>query len=405
MPYNIAVKAEIIAIGNELLLGEISDTNSSYIAGELPRLGVDLYWISIVGDNRERLLEVLRRAWSRSDVIFTTGGLGPSEGDITRLTIAALLGEEISIDPGVVAGLKARFQRLGREMTPSNIKQADIIPSAKFIPNSRGTAPGWWVEKDGHIIIAMPGHPGENHFMWQNEVMPRLKQIVSGDVIITRTIKTWGLSESAINETLLPLFSSPNPTLAIYARADGVQVRIAAKASSEEKASEMISPVEARIRSSLGDAVWGADNDTMENAAAVLLAEKKLDLAVIENFTGGLFAATVCDSSSTAFFKGGIVIGSGETTKVGGISINYENAEALADAARTNFSSDIGIGITGVIASQEQSGTLPDEVHIGIAFSNNKKTVVLRSMRDRVRAKRWVVSAALFELIRALRNL
>ncbi len=262
------MKAEIIAIGTEILLGEIADTNSAYIAAALPRLGIDLYWISTVGDNPARMHEALDRAWKRSDLVFTTGGLGPSEGDITRSAIASLVGETVTIDPGVVERLKARFQRTGREMTPSNIKQAGIIPSATFIPNSRGTAPGWWLEKNGHILIAMPGPPGEVHTMWQNEVLPRLKKLKTGSVIVSRTVKIWGISESLLNEMLLPMFSSANPTLAIYAKADGIHIRIAAKAENEEKARELIAPVEAKVRTAV-EAHLMAHDDALRRAILI----------------------------------------------------------------------------------------------------------------------------------------
>ncbi|GAI57145.1 unnamed protein product, partial [marine sediment metagenome] len=159
----ILVKAEIISIGTELLLGEITDTNASYLAGQLPFLGIDLYWISQVGDNQARLVEILKRAWLRSDLILITGGLGPTEDDLTREAIAEMLGEELRIDPLFEREIRERFTRRGIKMAPSNIKQAAVIPSAKAIHNARGTAPGWWVEKGGHMLVAMPGPPGEMH--------------------------------------------------------------------------------------------------------------------------------------------------------------------------------------------------------------------------------------------------
>jgi nicotinamide-nucleotide amidase len=405
LDYNKEMKAEIIAIGTELLLGEIADTNSSYIAAELPRLGIDLYWISSVGDNRERLLEVLSRAWNRSDLIFTTGGLGPSEGDITRSTIALLAGEQLTLDPGVIERLKARFARSGREMTQSNIKQAGIIPSATFIPNSRGTAPGWWLEKAGRIFIAMPGPPAEMHAMWQNGVLPRLKEIHTGSVLISRTVKLWGISESAINDMFLPLFSAANPTVAIYAKADGIYIRIAAKADTEDKAMAMIAPVEARVRTALGDAVWGSDSDTMEAVAARLFAEKKLSLAVIEGYTGGQLIDTIGDSPAmSSFFRGGVVASDSDTLQAIGINVSlYENPEALADAIRLKIPADIGLGVTDFPPQNKKSGETAGTVFVGIAYKDTKKSVPLSSVRERARAKGWVVSAALFELIKFLR--
>ena len=398
------MKAEIVAIGTEILLGEIADTNSSFIAAELPRLGIDVYWISTVGDNRERLLEALKRAWERSDLVFTTGGLGPSEGDITRSTMAFLVGEQLTFDSGVVEKLRARFARIGREMTPSNIKQAGIIPSATFIPNSRGTAPGWWLEKAGKILIAMPGPPAEMRGMWENEVLPQLKRLPTGSVLISRTIKLWGISESAINDMFLPLFSSTNPTLAIYAKADGIHIRIAAKATDVNTAREMISPIEKKLITELGTAVWGLDNDTMEDVVAKLFAEKKLSLAVIEGFTGGLLMNTICDCpGNMPFFKGGLVAGSAGFLEEGGISAGLaDNPEALAEAIRQHFKADIGFSVTGIPAVEQATVNASSAVHVGVAFGGKTRRITLSSVRERARAKRWVVSATLFELTKIL---
>jgi len=194
------MKAEIISIGTEILLGQIADTNAPYLASQLPLLGIDLYWISQVGDNRARLLDTLKRAHDRSDLIITSGGLGPTEDDITRDAIAELLGEKMTVDPEIEQWLRAIFQKLGYEMPECNIRQANLIPSARAIANPLGTAPGWWVERDGRTILAMPGPPGEMKRMWEHEIRPVLKRSLQGDVIISRTIKTMGLAEARVDE-------------------------------------------------------------------------------------------------------------------------------------------------------------------------------------------------------------
>jgi nicotinamide-nucleotide amidase len=401
------MKAEIVAIGTEILLGEIVDSNSSFIAAELPHLGIDLFWISQVGDNRTRLLETLSRAWNRSDLIFTTGGLGPSEGDITRSTIALLAGEQITLDQGIIEKLRARFARSGREMTQSNIKQAGIIPSATFIPNTRGTAPGWWLEKEGKILIAMPGPPAEMHNMWQGGVLPRLHELKTGSVIVSRTIKTWGISESALNDMFLPLYASANPTLAIYVKADGIHIRIAAKAADEQLARVMMSPLEAKLRAVLGESVWGADGDTMEAVAYRLLSEKNLSLAVIEGYSGGQLINTISESGIISpLFKAGLVMGSDEMLQEAGISGSlYADPDVTADAARRRFNADIGICVTDFTPANKQPGETGGTICVGIAYENMKKSVPLSSVRERARARSWIVSAALFELIKILRNL
>ncbi|MDD4859218.1 MAG: molybdopterin-binding protein, partial [Dehalococcoidales bacterium] len=227
------MKAEIIATGTEILLGEIVDTNTSFLAGELATLGFDIHFASLVGDNFERFTGVLRQAWERSDIIITTGGLGPTQGDITRDVIAAFLGEQTFVDDGLKQNLTEFFSRLGMTMPENNLKQARLIPSAQALLNPLGTAPGWWVEKKGRIIITLPGPPGELQPMWRNQVVPRLQK-QSGAVILSRVLKTWGLSESRVDEMVAPMLSSKNPTVAIYARQDGIVLRITAKSTTEQ---------------------------------------------------------------------------------------------------------------------------------------------------------------------------
>ncbi|MFH1639308.1 MAG: CinA family nicotinamide mononucleotide deamidase-related protein [Chloroflexota bacterium] len=402
------MKSEIISIGTEILLGEITDTNASYVSGELPTLGIDLYWISQVGDNRGRLLEVLERAWKRSDLVITTGGLGPSEGDITRQCIAEMLGEKIKIDPIQAQKIEERFQRSGRTMPDSNIKQAAVIPSASILPNGRGTAPGWWIEKGNHILIAMPGPPAEMHLMWQKEVVPRLQQQITHDVIFSRTIKTWGISESAINEMFIPLFSQANPTVAIYVKADGIHMRLTAKAPDQNQAEELIAPVEKNVRLALKENIWGTDQDTLEDTVGKLLTEKKLSLAVMEGFTGGLLAHTISSSASTKLsFKGGIVTSSDDVLKGFGVNGDIDSAgtaEATANVVRQHFHADIGVSISDTAYPVTPQKKPSGNIYIGIAHGGSKKIVTVRNPGDRAEARRWVVSSALFEIISMLNS-
>jgi len=301
------MRAEIISIGTELLLGEITDTDGSYLASQLPLLGIDLYWISQVGDNQTRLVEALRRAWQRSELILTTGGLGPTEDDLTRQAIAEMLGEKLEINPSLEQELRQRFARWGMEMPLSNLKQATIIPSAEPIPNAWGTAPGWLVERDGRILVAMPGPPRELHEMWQQEVQPRLRK-GAVSIILSKTFKTLGLSEAGLGEMVSPLLSSANPTLGIYAKADGIHLRLTAKAKSQKEAEKMIAEGEVRVREIVDEHIWGTDNDTLEAVAGRLLMEKGLSLAVMEDYSGGWLTASITDiPESPAFFKGGLI--------------------------------------------------------------------------------------------------
>ena len=202
-------------------------------------LGIDLYHASTVGDNCERLLGALNQAWQRSDLVITTGGLGPTQDDVTRDAIAQLLGESAQVDAGLKKTLINAFFRRGMEMPESNIKQATLIPSAAAIPNPRGTAPGWWVEKGERVIVALPGPPSEMQPMWRNEILPKLERR-SGAVILHRTIKTFGLGESKVEELVAPFLADTNPTVATYAKSDGIHLRITAKAAEREAASKLI---------------------------------------------------------------------------------------------------------------------------------------------------------------------
>ncbi|MBA7475328.1 putative competence-damage inducible protein [subsurface metagenome] len=406
------MKAEIISVGTELLLGEITDTNASYLAGQLPLLGIDLYWISQVGDNQTRLVEVLKRAWQRSDLILITGGLGPTEDDLTREAIAEMLGEELRIDPVSEQRIRERFAQRGIEMAPSNIKQAAVIPSAKAIHNARGTAPGWWVEKDGHIVMAMPGPPGEMHHMWHTEVLPRLHQRATGAIIFSKTLKVFGLPEGTVGELVSPLLSSANPTLGVYAKADGIHLRFTAKAQSQKQAEEMVARGEARVRSILGESIWGTDNDTLASVVGHVLAEKGLSLAVMEYCTGGLLTATITDAPDVSvYFRGGLIPYSNEALIAYGVdakliydygAISTEMAQAMAEVGRLRLEADIGVSITGVIGPDELEGKPAGTMYIGIDSNESKKTIKGNYSGDRFRVKRLVTVAALFELRKML---
>jgi nicotinamide-nucleotide amidase len=302
------MKAEIISIGTELLLGEIVDTNSAYIASQLPLLGLDLHYISTVGDNQQRLITILQQAWRRSDVILTTGGLGPTQDDITREAIADFLGEEISIDSKLVKEFEKLFQHFKMEMPRSNLRQAGVIPSAQIIANPQGTAPGWWIERDKHTIITMPGPPNEMQLMWTKSIMPRLQQKLGEAIIVSKTLKIFGLSEAKVDEMVSQFLASNNPTLGTYAKTDGIHLRITAKACTMDEARTLIAKRESDIRAILGNNIWGTDYDSLEAVVGNLLTSKGLTLATMESHTGGLLANTITNvPGSSAYFKGGIV--------------------------------------------------------------------------------------------------
>jgi nicotinamide-nucleotide amidase len=370
------MKAEILSIGTEILLGEIVDTNAQYIASRLPALGIDLYFKAVVGDNMERLSETIGRARERSDIVICTGGLGPTEDDLTREAICAVLGEEPQVDADLETTLRGFFSRRGYAMPERNVKQCWVIPSCRPIPNPRGTAPGWWVERDGKIIVAMPGPPSEMNRMWENEVAPELLRRHSGSVLITRTLKTTGIGEGNVDEMVSPLLKTQNPSIGIYARPDGVQLRIAAKAPTEDEARALITPVEDEARSILGPAIWGVDADTFESVVGDMARVHNITIATMESCTGGLLASTLTDvPGASIYFKGGFVSYQTELKVEWGVPqqivdefgvISPECARAMAQSARERTEASIGIGITGVAGPDEQEGKPVGTLHIGI---------------------------------------
>ena len=406
------MKAEIISIGTELLLGEITDTNASYLAAELPLLGIDLYWVTQVGDNMGRLQEALERACSRSDLVLATGGLGPTDDDITREAIAGLLGEELSSDPELVKELRQRSVQWGRFMPESNLKQAERIPSARAISNSRGTAPGWWVEHHGHIIVTLPGPPGEMKAMWQKDVLPRLRQKITGEIILCRTLKTFGLPEAAVGEAVSSWMSSANPTLGVYAKPDGTHLRLAAKAASPEEAGRMLAKLEKKLRGLLDENIWGTDDEILETLIGGLLREKGLSLATMESCTGGLLASTITDvPGSSNYFKGGLVAYSNEAKESWGVpteliakhgAVSAEVALAMATAVRKRMGVDIGLSVTGVAGPESLEGKPVGTVFVGVDDGKKGRWVQRNYPLPRLQIKRLAAVAALFELRKSL---
>ena len=404
------MKAEIMGIGTELLMGELTDTNSSWIASRLPALGIELQWVSIIGDDLPRLTEAFKQGMERSDIIFTTGGLGPTQDDLTREAIAAVFGETPIIQQEVVEDLERYFAARGGPMPQHNIKQANLIPSARFVPNRNGTAPGWWAERDGKIIICMPGPPGENQSMWEEQVEPQLAGLIEDEVTITRNIKTMGMSEGAVDEIVSEFFGVENPYLGIYSKADGIHLRVIARAKDTTTAHNMIAPVEKAIHERLGEYVWGYDDDTPEQAAGKSLMEKGLSVAVMEMCTGGALANSITDNpNSISYFKGGNVAYDGAALRSCGVPgevmekhgvVSQETANAMAETVRRQLNADVGIAVTGVPGPGEFEGKPLGLAYICISNGEKIREMEMRLPPRRVTIKRRVPNQALIELRR-----
>jgi nicotinamide-nucleotide amidase len=408
------VRAQIMSVGTELLLGQIVDTNAAYLAQYLSALGIDLYWQATVGDNLGRLTDELRRGWERADLIVMTGGLGPTDDDLTREGIAALLGEAMDVQPDLAEHLRSWFGRRGQAMPERNLKQATLIPSAQSLPNPIGTAPGWWVERDGRIIVTMPGVPVEMRKMWEEQAVPRLQaRLPEGGIILSRTLKCIGIGESAVEDLVRPLIASSNPTLATYAKQDGVHLRLTAKARGRAEAEAALAAFEPRVRELAGDYVYGIDDETLAEAAGRHLRARGLTVATMESITGGLLASHLTDTpGSSEYFRGGVVAYSAATKCAHGVpaavveqhgTVAAETAQAMAEAVAREFGADAGLATTGVAGPGELEGQPPGTIFVALSYQG--RTVVERQKWNTTRGenKRRAVLAALNLLWRAVR--
>ncbi len=379
------MKAEILSIGTELLLGQITDTNAAWLAQQLPLLGIDLFFISQVGDNRARLTETLGRAHSRADLVICTGGLGPTEDDLTREAISDLLNEPMEVHPALETTLREFFRRRGLvDMPERNLKQASLVRSAQAMDNPVGTAPGWWVEHDSHIIVCMPGVPHEMKTMWQNQVLPRLRPRLPEGIILSRTLKILGKGESAVEEMVGELISSTNPTLATYAKNDGVHLRITAKSQDEATARDLIFETEIQMRERFGTLIYGEDDDTLEGVLGMMLQDRGLTLGVIEVGTGGAITTLLNQApDSPLFFQGGLVSQQRQMLVGWGLDpallegpgiLSKEVAEALATAARQTLGTQVGLAVCASAGPADYEGQPPGPIFMAVDLAGSLKS-------------------------------
>ncbi|WP_034386380.1 CinA family nicotinamide mononucleotide deamidase-related protein [Deinococcus sp. YIM 77859] len=349
--------AEIISVGTELLLGEIVDSNAAFLARELAARGVTLHRKSVLGDNLERLAEGLRTALGRADLVILGGGLGPTDDDLTREAIAAVLGETPREDPTLLAWLEGLYTARGRVMPEVNRKQAWLIPSAQALPNPIGTAPGWFVRTEGKTIVALPGPPRELQRMWREQVLPRLPQ--PDHALFAVTLHTQGIGESNVAELLGDRTKSANPSVATYARRTGVDVRVAASAPTASEARALAAPVLETVRHILARWTWGEDGDTL--AGAVTQALGRRTLGVIEAGSGGALSLLLADepgfldAAVTVDHARLITLGLTPVT-LGSVGVVSEAAaRELAAGAREHLSAEVGLAV--VTATEgEQAG-------------------------------------------------
>lgn len=346
------MKAEIVMIGSELLLGQIVDTNATYLAQQLNNIGISLYYKTTVGDNPGRMEEVLNQALTRSDMVIASGGLGPTDDDLTREVAAKVTGRELEFKQELMDYIEALFKKVGMRMSPSNRRQAYVPKGSRVIPNPRGTAPGFIVEDPRGLLIAIPGVPAEVKFLMENSVIPFLREKfgLGQSIIKSRVLKICGISESALGETIKDLLTtSQNPTLGILAKQGDMEVRVTARASSEPEADSLIAVMEAEIRRRLGNIIYGADEDTLEGIVCSLLQEMGLRLSVLETNTGGLVAQRLV-SIAPQVLKEGFVAISDEAKRRLASTAELEAdspslANLLAESIRRVSGSDLGLAI------------------------------------------------------------
>jgi nicotinamide-nucleotide amidase len=368
--------AEILAVGTELLLGEVTDTNSTLLAADLAASGVNVYWSLRVGDNPGRLRTAIAAALERSDLLVISGGLGPTPDDLTREAIAAELGETPAVDAGLEQTLRERFARLDREMPESNLKQAWLIPSAVPLANALGTAPGWLVttRRAGRtrFIVTLPGPPREMTRMWRSEALPRL--VLPSSRLYQRTFKTFGLGESHAAELLGELTASANPSVATYAKRDGVHVRVAAKAADAAAARELAAAAERTVAEALAPWTWGHDADELPQVLMAELAARGLKLATAEGPSGGALAdALSAVDGAESIYCGGMLTWSAQAMGLLGmprpaedLQLGAQVAARLAAAARETFSADIGVATFGLANPGGRPEGTADVVFIAI---------------------------------------
>ena len=312
------MNAEIVAIGSELLLGQIVDTNSAWMAQQLAPLGVNLLYKTVVGDNPGRMREVLTRAMERSDAVITSGGIGPTQDDLTREIVAEITNRELVRDPNLVAQIEERFHRRNLITTPNNLKQADIPAGAIPVENPNGTAPSFIVEQSESVIICLPGVPFEMKWLFDNEVIPYLRQRFGlNEVILSRVLKVADLGESSVDDRIGHLMADlSNPTVGVLAHPGQVDVRITAKASNDDEARVLIDPVESEVRELLGRHIFATDDQTMEDAVGDLLRKRNATVAVYEDVTAGMVAERILRAAGDLFIEGAVANGTSSLKRV-----------------------------------------------------------------------------------------
>ena len=409
------MNAEIIAAGSELLTPDRMDTNSLYLTAELNNLGVEVTAKAVIGDDRDRLAEAVRAALARSEIVILSGGLGPTEDDVTREAVAQALDRKLVFHPDIAEHLEARFARMKRKMAEVNKRQAFVIEGADVLPNDRGTAPGQWVEESGGVAMLLPGPPHELKAMFERQCLPRLERIVPNHAIRTLQLRVTGMPESDLDQLISPVYKKYlNPVTTILAGAGDIQVHLRARCASVGEAEALLAEVGAPIEALLGDKVYSRNGDPLEAVVGEMLFKAHATVAVAESLTGGMLGERFTTvPGSSRYFLGGFITYSNEMkVELLGVdpqrlaqfgAVSRETAEAMAHGARRRTGATYALAVTGV-AGPDSGGEAAPVGTVYVALADPEKTIALHRqfIGDRTRIRHFTTQMALDILRRRL---
>ncbi|KSU85135.1 nicotinamide-nucleotide amidase [Fictibacillus enclensis] len=406
------MNAEIIAVGSELLLGQIANTNAQFISSELAEAGINVFYHSVVGDNPGRLETVIQNAQTRSNLIIFTGGLGPTKDDLTKETIAAVLGKQLVYDVEAMEGIELYYKRTGRTMTENNRKQALVLEGADVLPNKNGMAPGMALEAGGITYMLLPGPPKEMRPMFRNFGITYLTAKLPGvEPIVSRVLRFFGIGESLLEATLQDIIDEQtNPTVAPLAGSHEVTLRLSAKFKDIHMANIQLDLLEERINERVGEFLYGYGETSLTETTAEYLKSSNLTVSSAESLTGGWFGQQLTElPGSSAFYKGSVVCYSNEMKeKLLDVSpdvlashgaVSPDTAKQMADNVRKLTGSDIGISFTGVAGPDKSEGKEPGTVFIGLSDKNGTEVFSLSLSGSRASIRERSVKHGLFFLL------
>lgn len=406
------LSAEIIAVGSELLTPTKTDTNSLWLTEKLNNIGIEVKLKTIVGDDRARLEETIKDALRRSDIVISTGGLGPTEDDITREISARAVGRELVYHEDIEADLRERFKKWGREMPEINKRQAFVIEGAKILPNPNGSAVGMAVEIGEKFFVVLPGPPRENQPMFENFILPKLRE-AAGEIFVKRKImRVSGMGESAVDEAIAPIYLAyQNPQTTILFNRSEIEIHLTAQTKIEPEADNLLEEVAAKIREKLGTAIFAMNGETLEQIVGKLLTDNKKTLSIAESCTGGLIGERLTDvaGASTYFIEGAVTYANEAKIRTLNVApelierhgaVSGEVAEAMARGMRERAKTDYAISVTGIAGPGGGSEEKPvGTIYIGYSDEMQTKSIKLVMPGDRYLI-RWRASSAALDYLR-----